>query len=74
VEVLRVDAARRLLEDSERNIDQISRMCGFGDEDRMRLTFRRNLGGFATGLSQPVFTVSPLPQDRQGTPDERHAS
>jgi transcriptional regulator GlxA family with amidase domain len=44
VEVLRVEAARRLLEDSERNIDQISRMCGFGDEERMRLTFQRNLG------------------------------
>ncbi|VVP66517.1 HTH-type transcriptional regulator CdhR [Pseudomonas fluorescens] len=44
VEVLRVEAARRLLEDSERNIDQISRLCGFGDEERMRLTFQRNLG------------------------------
>jgi len=44
VEVLRVEAARRLLEDSGRNIDQISRQCGFGDEERMRLTFQRNLG------------------------------
>lgn len=44
VEVLRVEAARRLLEESERNIDQISRLCGFGDEERMRLTFQRNLG------------------------------
>lgn len=44
VEVMRVEAARRLLEDSERNIDQISRQCGFGDEERMRLTFQRNLG------------------------------
>jgi transcriptional regulator GlxA family with amidase domain len=44
VEVLRVEAARRLLEDSGRNIDQISRLCGFGDEERMRLTFQRNLG------------------------------
>jgi transcriptional regulator GlxA family with amidase domain len=44
VEVLRVEAARRFLEESERNIDQISRLCGFGDEERMRLTFQRNLG------------------------------
>lgn len=44
VEVLRVEAARRLLEDSGRNIDQISRQCGFGDEERMRLTFQRTLG------------------------------
>jgi transcriptional regulator GlxA family with amidase domain len=28
----------------ERNIDQIARQCGFGDEERMRFTFQRNLG------------------------------
>lgn len=44
VEVLRLEAARRLLEDSERNIDQIARQCGFGEEERMRFTFQRNLG------------------------------
>ena len=43
VEILRLEAARRLLEDSELNIDQIARMCGFGDEERMRITFQRNL-------------------------------
>jgi len=43
VEVLRLEAARRLLEESERNIDQIARLCGFGDEERMRHTFQRNL-------------------------------
>ncbi|MFY0566877.1 GlxA family transcriptional regulator [Archangium lansingense] len=43
VEVMRLEAARRMLEDSDRNIDQIARQCGFGDEERMRLTFQRNL-------------------------------
>ncbi|MDR9750231.1 GlxA family transcriptional regulator [Pseudomonas sp. SZMC_28357] len=43
VEVLRMEAARRLLEESERNIDQIARLCGFGDEERMRHTFQRHL-------------------------------
>jgi len=43
VKVLRLEAPRRLLEDSERNIDQIARQCGFGDEERMRFTFQRNL-------------------------------
>jgi transcriptional regulator GlxA family with amidase domain len=43
VEVMRLEAARRLLEDSDRNIDQIARQCGFGDEERMRVTFQRNL-------------------------------
>ena len=44
VEVFRMEAARRLLEDSTRNIDQIAVSCGFGDEERMRVTFQRNLG------------------------------
>ncbi|MDB5895510.1 MAG: transcriptional regulator, partial [Rhodoferax sp.] len=44
VEVFRLEAARRLLEDSPRNVDQIARMCGFGDEEHMRVTFHRHLG------------------------------
>ncbi|MDB5929559.1 MAG: AraC family transcriptional regulator [Polaromonas sp.] len=44
VEVFRLEAARRLLEDSGRNVDQIAGLCGFGDEERMRTTFQRNLG------------------------------
>ena len=43
VEIFRLEAARRLLEDSERNANQIARQCGFGDEERMRVTFQRNL-------------------------------
>jgi transcriptional regulator GlxA family with amidase domain len=43
VESLRLEAARRLLEASDSNIDQIARQCGFGDEERMRVTFQRNL-------------------------------
>lgn len=44
VEVFRLEAARRLLEDSARHVDQIAQLCGFGDEERMRVTFQRNLG------------------------------
>jgi transcriptional regulator GlxA family with amidase domain len=44
VEIMRLEKARRMLEDSDRNIDQIARECGFGDEERMRVTFQRNLG------------------------------
>lgn len=44
VELFRVEAARRMLEQSGRNLEQIAFRCGFGDEDRMRVTFLRNLG------------------------------
>lgn len=43
VESLRLEAARRLLEAHDFNIDQIANKCGFGDEERMRITFQRNL-------------------------------
>ncbi len=43
IELFRLEAARRMLEDSQRNIDQIARACGFGDEERMRHTFQRHL-------------------------------
>jgi transcriptional regulator GlxA family with amidase domain len=43
VEIMRLEAARRMLEDSERNLNQIALQCGFGDEERMRVTFQRNL-------------------------------
>lgn len=43
LELFRLEAARRQLEDSERNIDQIAQLCGFGDEERMRQAFHRNI-------------------------------
>ena len=43
VEVFRLEAARRLLEDTEYGVDRIARSCGFGDEERMRTTFQRHL-------------------------------
>ena len=43
IEFFRLEAARRLLEDSEQSIDQIAQRCGFGDKERMRTTFQRHL-------------------------------
>ncbi|KJK15041.1 GlxA family transcriptional regulator [Pseudomonas sp. NPDC087612] len=43
IELFRLEAARRLLESSTRNIEQIARQCGFADEERMRNTFQRHL-------------------------------
>ena len=43
VEVFRLEAARRLLEEPEQGDDRIARSCGFGDEQRMRTTFQRHL-------------------------------
>jgi transcriptional regulator GlxA family with amidase domain len=43
VEMFRLEAARRLLEDTEDGVDRIARSCGFRDEERMRTTFQRHL-------------------------------
>jgi transcriptional regulator GlxA family with amidase domain len=44
VERLRVEAARRALEDGDAPIKQVAHRCGFGDEERMRRAFVRRLG------------------------------
>jgi len=44
VELFRLEAARRQLEDTASNVNEIATLCGFGDEERMRLTFKRHLG------------------------------
>ncbi|KLK89649.1 AraC family transcriptional regulator [Microvirga vignae] len=44
VERLRVEAARPMVEDSRRTFDEIARLVGFGDPDRMSLSFIRTLG------------------------------
>ncbi len=44
VEHFRLEAARRLLQDESRPVDQIARECGFGSEERMRVAFQRQLG------------------------------
>ncbi len=44
VEAIRLDAARRLLEESADPIQAVARQCGFGTEEQLRSTFLRNLG------------------------------
>ena len=44
VEELRLDAARRALEETRQSIKEIAVRCGFVDEERMRRAFRRRLG------------------------------
>lgn len=44
VELFRIEAARRLLEHSKDKLDRIAGKCGFADEERMRISFQRNLG------------------------------
>jgi transcriptional regulator GlxA family with amidase domain len=44
IERLRVEAARSLVEDGRRTFDEIARLVGFTDPDRMRQSFIRTVG------------------------------
>ncbi len=44
VETVRIEAARRWLEDSSRPIETIAAECGMGDSERLRRSFIRRLG------------------------------
>jgi transcriptional regulator GlxA family with amidase domain len=44
VEAIRVDAARRVLEETTDRIDEIARRCGFSDEEHLRSAFARHVG------------------------------
>jgi transcriptional regulator GlxA family with amidase domain len=44
VERVRVEAARRLLEETSRGVRDVAAACGFGSAETMRIAFRRTLG------------------------------
>lgn len=44
VERVRVDAARRLLEDTDDTVARVARRCGFGTAETMRRAFVRRVG------------------------------
>ena len=44
VESIRVDAARRALEETDDRIDDIARRCGFSNEEHLRGVFARHVG------------------------------
>jgi len=44
VERVRLEAARRLLEESARSVPEIAGACGFATLESMRLAFHRALG------------------------------
>lgn len=44
VEAARLDAARRMLEDTDVPLQRVSTRCGFGTSDTMRRVFLRRLG------------------------------
>ena len=43
VEAIRIDAARRRLEETTDSIETIAQSCGFSDEEQMRSAFARVL-------------------------------
>jgi len=62
VESARIDAARRLLQDSSMPLQRIADRCGFADLHSMRRVFRRSLGVGPTDYRATFQTSSPAPK------------
>ncbi|HZF30656.1 MAG TPA: helix-turn-helix domain-containing protein [Gammaproteobacteria bacterium] len=74
VEAIRVDAARRLLEESDETLGPISERCGFRNEEQMRGAFVRSIGvppreyrkRFTPyGSDDEIVSVSPALRERE---------
>jgi transcriptional regulator GlxA family with amidase domain len=58
VEIVRVDAARRMLEETDVPLQRVASRCGFGTADSMRRVFMRRIGVGATDYRQR-FSITP---------------
>jgi transcriptional regulator GlxA family with amidase domain len=58
VERARVEAARRLLEETTRGVVNVATACGFGSQETMRIAFRRTLGVSPKGYRSRFCTTS----------------
>jgi len=58
VERVRVEAARRLLEETSRGIPDVAATCGFGSPETMRIAFRRALGVNPKGYRSRFHTTA----------------
>jgi transcriptional regulator GlxA family with amidase domain len=58
VERARVEAARRLLEETTRGVVNVASACGFGGPETMRIAFRRTLGVSPKGYRSRFCTTS----------------
>lgn len=64
---MRVEAARRQLENTDKSIEQIARSCGFLNADLMRRTFTRAMGTTPGRYRRRLFTNSTGAQKKDGT-------
>jgi transcriptional regulator GlxA family with amidase domain len=68
VERVRVEAARRLLEETSRGVSVVAATCGFGNQETMRVAFRRTLGVSPNGYRSRFCTTSPTQAGSRATP------
>ncbi len=66
VEALRVEAARRLLEETAQPIGWVAHQCGFGDDERMRRSFLRWIGVTPSDYRDRFRTGRPDPRQPDG--------
>ena len=71
VDRVRLEAARRELEDTGRGVEQVARSCGYGTPETMRRAFIRALGLSPAGYRQRFQARIPPPSDPPQAPTWR---
>ena len=68
IEVLRLEAARFMLEQSRLPVEEIAREAGFGNRERMRRAFTRNHGEAPQSIRGHAGPIATLPSERSSSP------
>ncbi|WP_306335812.1 GlxA family transcriptional regulator [Streptomyces sp. KL118A] len=68
VERVRVEHARRLLEDTSDGVEEISRACGYGTPEAMRRAFVKLLGAAPAEYRRRFHPVPPVPPESRPAP------
>lgn len=69
VELFRLEAARRMLESSERTVEQIAIQCGFADAERLRVAFHRHLGMSPSDYRKQSIAAGSVPSEETAVAD-----
>jgi len=73
VDRVRLEAARRELEDTAGSVEQVARGCGYGTPEAMRRAFIRALGVSPAGYRQRFRAAIPPPAERKPRADRHPA-
>ena len=74
VEKIRVEAVRRILEETDMPIKRIAAQCGFAQEERLRRAFARQVGTTPARIPRAILAATSERPERAGPSARRSGS